>query len=283
MRPTDHLPPWRAGGDSGPTPIGPAMSTLRSVMGRLACLVRCGGIVYTVVQVAIWHSFYLDNLWRLTLPAAAIFWAAAAALYLRRGSPVPAFICVDSAVYVVLALSAQGSVPLGIRGHAFSWLVISISSQVMAPAWYASATWSAPLVFAPLAAYWVGAREIAHADIRLTAVTAVMLTIVATAHLYGRRQLYGRAAAADAALDSADRVASEQYVILSRNIEYREHERLLHDTVLNTLTALARAGGDDVAAMVNRCRQDVTLIEARLEPSDTATFAGRGNGDLAGG
>jgi hypothetical protein len=46
--------------------------------------------------------------------------------------------------------------------------------------------------------------------------------------------LYRRAAATDAALDEADRNAREQYVILSRNVERREHERLLPDTVLNT-------------------------------------------------
>src|SRR5205085_11468847 len=64
-----------------------------------------------------------------------------------------------------------------------------------------------------------------------------------------------RAAEADAALAEADRAASEQYVILSRNIERREHERLLHDTVLNTLTALARAGPGDAAGVVSRCRR----------------------------
>ena len=72
---------------------------------------------------------------------------------------------------------------------------------------------------------------------------AVLLLMVGLVHSLGRRALYGRAAAADAALDEADQAASEQYAILSRNIERREHERLLHDTVLNTLTALARAGG----------------------------------------
>jgi hypothetical protein len=79
--------------------------------------------------------------------------------------------------------------------------------------------------------------------------------MVAGVHLYGRRALSGRAAEADAALAEADQAASEQYVILSRNIERREHERLLHDTVLNTLTALARAGPGDAAGVVSRCRR----------------------------
>ena len=35
------------------------MTTLRSVVARLASLVRCAGIAYIAVQVAVWHSFYL--------------------------------------------------------------------------------------------------------------------------------------------------------------------------------------------------------------------------------
>jgi hypothetical protein len=111
-----------------------------------------------------------------------------------------------------------------------------------------------------------------------------LLIMVAGIHSYGRRTLYRRAATADAALDEADRNAREQYVILSRNIERREHERLLHDTVLNTLTALARAGPgepgdpDDVAGAVNRCRQDVVLIEAALrDPDPYGNTAGPGD------
>lgn len=257
------------------------MSTLRPVIGRLACLLRCAGIVYIAVQLAIWHSFYLDNPWRLAIPVAAMGWGAAAALYLRWRSPTLILTCADCAVYVMLALTAQGSVPLGIRGHAFSWLVISISTQLMVPAWYAPAVLSVPLMLAPSLAYLAGARA-AQADTRLTAVTSVMLIMVAIAHRYGRSQLYGRAATADADLAMADRAASEQFVILSRNIEYREHERLLHDTVLNTLTALARAGGGDAASMVNRCQQDVSLIEERLDPAEMPASTGPGNGDLIG-
>ena len=44
-------------------------------------------------------------------------------------------------------------------------------------------------------------------------------------------------------------------MVLSKNIERREHERLLHDTVLNTLTALARAAAATAAEVVGRCQQ----------------------------
>jgi signal transduction histidine kinase len=110
----------------------------------------------------------------------------------------------------------------------------------------------------------------------------MVLIVVGLVHNFGRRELYGRAEAADATLDAAAAAASEQYAILARNIERREHERLLHDTVLNTLTALARDGADDPTRAVSRCRQDVALIEEALGDQDgLAAGASREPGDLA--
>ena len=282
MRPMDYLPRWGVTGDSGGMPIGPAMTTLRSVIARLASLVRCAGVVYIAIQVTIWQSFYTANSSRLAAPVIAMAWGSVAVVYLRRRSPAPLFACLDSAVYIVLALSAQTAVPAGVDDRAFSWLVIGLSSQLIVAAWYAPAAFSLPLALASPAAYWTGAWQIAGTQTRTTTATAILLVMVAGTHTFGRIQLYARAAAADAALDLADRAASEQYVILSRNIERREQERLLHDTVLNTLTALARAGSDDVAEMVNRCRHDVTLIAAALGAPAAPGDADAGDPDLVG-
>jgi signal transduction histidine kinase len=280
MRPTNDPPWWQVTGDSGAVSFGPAMTTLRSVVSRLATVVRCAGIAYIAVQVAIWHSFYTADSWRLAGPIAAMAWAVVVAVYLRRRWPGALFTGLDCALYVALAIGAQGCVPTTIRDDAFSWLVIAISTQLIVPAWCAPAGFSVPLTLASPVAYWVGAEQMANPDPRTMTMAAILLIIVASAHLFGRRQLYTRAAAADAVLDEADRDASEQYVILSRNLERREHERLLHDTVLNTLTALARAGSDDATEAVNRCRQDVALIERALSDPDAGT--GRPDGGLVG-
>jgi signal transduction histidine kinase len=60
----------------------------------------------------------------------------------------------------------------------------------------------------------------------------------------------------------------------------------VHDTVLNTLTSVARAGGDAVAEVVARCRQDVALMEAALSADDTAPVPAEPGrhlgGDLSG-
>src|SRR5260370_16375724 len=133
---TDSPPQWQVTGDSGALAIGTAMTTLRPVVARLASVVRCAGIAYIAVQVAIWHSFCTADSWRLAGPIAAAAWAAAVTAYLRRRWPAPLFAGLDSAVYVALALSAQGCVPPAIRDDAFRWLVINISSQLIVPPRY---------------------------------------------------------------------------------------------------------------------------------------------------
>jgi signal transduction histidine kinase len=256
------------------------MTTLRSVIAYLAAMVRCAGGVYIVVQVVIWHSFYTAGAWRLAGPAMAVAWAVTVVIYLRRRWPSPFFACVDCAVYLALALGAQACVPPAVRDDTFSWLVISMSGQLMVPAWYAPGALSVLLTLSSPAAYWAGALLQPVTSARTLTGAAVLLIVVGLVHGYGRRQLYGRAAAADADLDRADQAAREQYAILCRNIERREYERLLHDTVLNTLTAVARADRDDAPAAVNRCRQDVALMESAL--GDPDELAGRPSGDLPG-
>jgi signal transduction histidine kinase len=266
---------WRTA--SGTTPDGPAVTALRSVAARIARTVRCIAIAYVAVQVVIWHSFYAAGPWRLAGPAAAIIWGAVAVAYLRRRRPGWQAACIDSGVYVALALSAGWCVPPVMRGDAANWLFIAMQSQLIVSAWFAPGMVSAALAVASGAAYWAGAGlGPAGSGGNSPPAAAGLLIAVAAAHWCGRWTFYRRAAGADRALAQADADARGQYVGLSRNIERREHERLLHDTVLNTLTALARAGGADAGEVVGRCRHDVTLMEFVLgDPGDPAKAAGR--------
>jgi signal transduction histidine kinase len=282
MRPTGEVYRRRGTADSAALPAGPAMTTLRSVVAPLASTIRSAGIVYIVVQVVTWHSFYTTDPWRLAAPGIAVAWAAAVIVCLRRSWPSPLLACVDSAVYVALALFAQECVPPNVRDDAFSWLVICMSGQLIVPGWYAPGALAVLLTLTAPAAYWLGAALRPVSDIRTLAGATMVLIVVGLVHTFSRRELYGRAKAADATLDAAAHAAGEQYAVLARNIERREHERLLHDTILNTLTALARASAEDPAVVVSRCRQDVALIEDALgDQGDPAADARRAPGDLA--
>lgn len=257
------------------------MTTLRSVIAYLATMIRYAGIAYIVVQVAIWHSFYAESPWRMAAPALAVAWAAAAALYLRRHPPSKLLTGADTAAYLALALAAQGGVPPPVRDSAFSWLVIAMSGQLIVPAWFAPGPLAALLAVASPLAYLAGAELWPVTSVKTMTGAAILLLAVGLVHGWGRRVLYGRAASADADVARADQAAREQYAILCRNIERREHERLLHDTVLNTLTAVARGSGDAGAEVVTRCGQDVALLEAALGGADDlAADYVRPSGDL---
>ena len=259
------------------------MTAVWSVAVRIARTVRCIAIAYIVVQVLIWHAFYAADPWRLAGPAAAVGWGAAIVIYLRRRWPSWQLAGLDAGFYIVLALSAGWCVPPAMRGDAANWLFIAMQSQLMVPAWFASLALSAPLAVGMGAAYWAGVMIFPPpgAGGNFPVAPAALLVAVAAAHRCGRRMLYRRAARADVALARADSDARAQYVVLSRNIERRENGRLLHDTVLNTLTALARAGSGDAAEVVGRCQHDVRLMEYVLSVrGDPAPEAGRAYGGM---
>jgi signal transduction histidine kinase len=282
MWPFGYLPQREAAGAAREPSAGPAMTTLGTVTARTAYLIRCIALAYIAVQVLIWHSFYAAAPWRLAGPLAAVAWGAAIVAYLLRRRPRWPLVCADSGVQVALALSAALWVPAAMRGDSANWVFILMAGQLVIPAWFTPLAVLAPLALASAAAYWAGAVLIAAAGQGNSSpvAAAAMLLAVAAAAWFGRWTLCRWATSADAALAQADSESREQYVVLSRNIERREHERLLHDTVLNTLTALARAPGR-TAGVVGRCRHDVTLMEYLLSaPGAAPAAAGRPYGGL---
>ena len=258
------------------TPAGPAMTVLRTVIARVVVIVRGVAVAEIVVQVIIWRSFYLASPWLLWGPAAALAWGAATMAYLRRRRPGWPLVCADSAVYAGLAFGAAWCVPTAIRGEAGSWLFILVTTQSVAPVWFAPRALSLPLAITPGIAFGAGnalapAAGLTTAGARQASM-ALLFLVVAT-HWLIRQMLCGRAARADAALAAADREARHQYVVLSENVERREQDRLVHDTILNTLTAIARSGGSTAA--VSQCRQDIALLQSALGDAAATPVAGR--------
>ncbi len=258
------------------------MTVLGTIIARVVAVVRGIALAEIVVQVIIWRSFYLASPWLLCGPAAALAWGGITLAYLRRHRPGWALVCVDTAVYAGLAFCAAWCVPTAIRGEAGSWLFILVITQSVTPVWFAPRALKLPLAVTPGIALAVG---IALAPAGLVPASQrkaslVLVFGVALMHWLVRRMLCARAARADGALAAAHREARDQYVILSENIERREQDRLTHDTILNTLTAIARSGG--TAAAVSQCRQDIGLLQSALSDSDTTQPRGRaGSGPLA--
>ncbi|HEY8043022.1 MAG TPA: ATP-binding protein [Streptosporangiaceae bacterium] len=257
---------------------------LRSVVQRMAAVVRAFGASYVLVQVAIWHGYYAAHPWLLAGPLAAVAWGGAAAAYLRRRSPAWPLIVLDTGCYAVLAVTAGAGVPPDMRGVAGNWLYVAMASQVIVTVWFAPRVLAVLLGLVPEAAYWAGAAvtPAAPAQGNAPVVSGVLLLVLLAVHWTGRGLLYRRAARADLGFAAADQEAHDHYVVLSRNIERREHERLLHDTVLNTLTAISR-GNSSPAAVVARCGQDIARLEqVPAAPGAPAGPAGPGGAGPGG-
>ncbi|HEX3491896.1 MAG TPA: hypothetical protein VHU92_21295, partial [Streptosporangiaceae bacterium] len=239
-------------------------------MTRTASAIRGLVLAYIVIQVLIWWPFYAVRPARLAGPAVAALSCVVIVAALRRGRPGRPLIVADSAVQVALALGAGWCVPPAMRGDTSNWLYLALASQVVVPAWLAPAGLLVPLALASSGSYWAAADLAGRAGAagRSPAAGAVVLLGIAAVAWAGVRVMTPRAVRADAALDQADRDERAEFVALTRSTERREHDRLLHDTVLNTLTALARGGGSAAARVRARCRHDVTLMEYALR--DTA-------------
>jgi signal transduction histidine kinase len=265
-------------------PAGPASTALRAVASSTACSIRCLAIAYIALQVIVWHSFYAGDPWRLAGPLAAMAWAAIVVAYLRgRWKQMWWRDALDSAASVLLALGAGWCVPPAVRGDTTNWLYIALVGQLFVPAWLAPAASAAPLALISAAAYLAGAAvsPAVRPGGSSAAVSAALLVAIAAAAWSARLMLERGAATADATLAAADREAREQRVALSRTTERREHERLLHDTVLNTLTAIGRGGRAEAGQLEGRCRRDVALLQYALsDPGDPAKVAGRPFGGL---
>jgi len=252
------------------------MATLLAVAARTAWTIRCIAIGYIVIQVVIWHSFFTARPERLAGPAAAVLCAAAVVARLRWSQAGWRLATLDTAAAAALALGAWWCVPPAMQGDTASWLYIAVVSQMIVPAWFAPAAAVAPLTLVSAAAFWIGAARAAPASPGATSPAAAAANLVATAAVAWSALwlLRRRARSADAALARADGESRADYVELTLSTERREHERLLHDTVLNTLTALGRDGAGpggagqaddlDQAAAAARCQHDITLIEHAL-------------------
>jgi len=132
------------------------MAVLDTLIIRITVLLRGIALAEMVVQVIIWHAFYLASPWLLWGPAVALAWGCTSIAYLRRHRPRWRFICADTAVYSVLAFGAAWCVPAAIRGEAGSWLFILVTTQAVLPIWLGPRALSLPLAVTPVIAFGVG-------------------------------------------------------------------------------------------------------------------------------
>lgn len=140
-----------------------------------------------------------------------------------------------------------------------------------------------PLVLLGAGGAAVAAREAGHGADTLAAVAMPVLLYAAAAAIV-RAILMRQAAEADAVSRARHRAHRRLVRARAAADAAAEHLRLLHDTFVNTLGAIAGGGRStlDVAAVRRRCRDDVDHLRASLSPQaagdERAGFDGVGDG-----
>ncbi len=173
----------------------------------------------------------------LVVTAVAVLWTTKAQ---EAGSPLAA------AWFDAAAVSTVGSATLR---RALVWLAAVGAVSVT--------SWSLLAVTTGIAGGWhsVIAWTLASLGIGLTA--AGMAAVVRA----GGRRLDGTVA-------SAEQVITDEEILAVEAAEHAATTRLLHDTVINTLTAIGRGvPASDLGALRLRCQQDLDLIDRSL-PGD---------------
>jgi signal transduction histidine kinase len=159
-------------------------------------------------------------------------------------------------------------------GDSANWLYVQIAALLVITAWAFRPVTATILVAAVCGSYYLGAAVVAPTPDDATGLVEASWALAGIAVVWGAglRVVVWRVSRTDQALASAAVADGIELAALDIARDRREQERLLHDTVLNTLTALAR-GTASPAAAAERCRDDVDRVR-RLLTGDPLPLTG---------
>ncbi|MFI5955119.1 sensor histidine kinase [Cryptosporangium sp. NPDC051539] len=214
--------------------------------------------------------------WQHVAVAGTVVWGAAYAWFLRGGRLVPWVAVADSLLFCAYLAAAPWVLPAGSVGDPTTWVVGGASVAIFVASWALAPGWTVLLAAAESAAFLAGVvaagRPLAGPHDNQAAIFLLQgFLAVAVMRLIrrGARQ-------ADATLDHVARARAELTVERSRLHSRRQFERNLHDTVLSTLTVVARGTLGTRRELVRaRCTRDLTLLDRLDEaPKTPGLFAG---------
>lgn len=213
--------------------------------------------------------------WQHVAVVSTVVWGGAYAWFLRHGRLVPAVAVADSALFCVYLGCAPLVLPAAYVGDPTTWIVGGASVAIFVASWALAPVWTVLLAVAESAAFLTGvvaggAPLIGSHDNQVVIFVLQGFLAVAVARL-----IRGGARRADTTLDLVARARAELIVERSRLRSRRQFERNLHDTVLSTLTVVARGTLRTRLDLVRaRCGRDLALLDRLDEaPATTGLFA----------
>ena len=244
-----------------------------AVTVRVMVIIRVAQLLYLAGFTAAWSSWYSEGRWGGPLLAAA--WGLLLLLGLRiRGLACPVA-ALDAGVAIGVTLCSSLVLPPEARGDPGSWVFVNLLSALLAAA---ARYRRAVFVLVALAAAGANLGAAWESGSQVIASTVLVL-VVAGLVRYGIEGLSAVAAEADARLAATVARGRAETVAAARARDQREQERVIHDTVLNMLTALSwgmdetgggraagdRADGEKVDQEVrDRCRDSIRTLEEML-------------------
>lgn len=243
-----------------------------AVQGPAVTRVRRGQVHVALVGVALWLGGLIPGIlpwpgpvyWSLGLVALV---GVVALFRIPRESVALTVTVLATAVVVLVTTRAQepGSPLAAAWFDAAAVSTIGLATLRRALWWIATigvvsvVSWGVLAASTGIDGGWRSAVVWPVASVSLGLTSAVLAAIVRA----GGRRLDDMAV-------SAQQAVTADEVLQAERSEYLTTARLLHDTVINTLTAIGRGVPEaDLAALRLRCRQDLDLIDATLAQEQT--------------
>ncbi|WP_143175251.1 sensor histidine kinase [Cryptosporangium aurantiacum] len=221
--------------------------------------------------------------WQHAAVASTVVWGASYAWFLRHGRLVPWVAVADSLLFCAYLALAPWILPAAAVGDPTTWVVGGASVAIFVASWSLAPVWTILLAVAESAAFLVGVVAAGKPLIGSHDNQAAIFVLQGFLAVAVMRLIRGGARRADATLDHVARARAELTVERSRLHSRRQFERNLHDTVLSTLTVVARGTLADRPDLVRaRCGRDLALLDRldldRLDaaPETSGLFASIG-------
>jgi hypothetical protein len=240
---------------------GRAWQALERVMASVLVALRGVALGLSLFYLVVWD-------WYDTRPAATAVVVATVAwdvvfcvVGLRRGVGRP-IAAVSVALALALNLTAEHWLPPESVGDTGNFVFLAVINGA------AAAVWAYPPAVATGLVLLLGGGALAGGWGHFPQVIADTVILVITPGLFGLSVGRLREIAHTADRRWANVVARHrgEAVVLAVVRDRRERERIIHDTVLNTLTGIAWGGGRDVALARRRCEQSLVAVEDLLDP-----------------
>ncbi|WP_217208053.1 ATP-binding protein [Streptomyces sp. AC550_RSS872] len=235
---------------------GPAQLQLRRKSARLVAVLRATSAVVATVVAVVGLAPPARSVWVAVAVVGLLLWSGVFTVLMFRPEPHPWLCAGDTGIVVVLCLAQGNLVPAEVLGASAGsgWVDMVASTGVFIAQFVLRQPWAMAAAIAITVAYATGSPGGREAPVILVLQALLAVAVVVL--------LRRGAARADLALsEEASARASVRARSAARTDEL-DQQRLLHDTVLATLTIVGTGSiTRDSATLPERAAADLTVIQ----------------------